>query len=79
MWVKLGTATNFSIGITSNSISYAAGQTFTNASSGVNTTKYTQVSMNFNALTGQDIVINVGTNASGAAAQTAGTWMADLL
>ena len=55
---------------------------FTNANSGINSTNYTQVSMSFNAPTGSDIVINVGTNGSGAPAQTAGTvylWMADLL
>jgi hypothetical protein len=54
VWVKLGTASNFSIGI-SNFVSYAAGQTYTNANSGINSFTYTQVSMSFMHLLGQTL------------------------
>jgi hypothetical protein len=71
--VKLGTASNFCITITdSTGYDISTTQSFDNLDNGLNTSRYTQISLNFYAPNGTLIGLNVG-NYPGTTSQTAGT------
>jgi hypothetical protein len=73
VWVKLGTASNFCITITdSTGDDISTTQSFNGLDNGLNTSRYTQISLNFYSPSGPRIGLNVG-NYPGVSSQTAGT------